>query len=311
MLALGLRRHARYLAFLMAAAGAAAMTVSVPADAHFVLQTPINWVTSNTGDGTPEKTAPCGNETARLANGLASAPSGVINAFTPNADGTTTVSITINEVVPHAGWYRVSLVPGRASTQTIATLPDPPTPANSCAATIAANPALPIVADNQLNHQGAFSAPQTFSVTLPAGIDCTMASPCTLQVVEVMNDGGHFPPGCFYHHCADVALTAGEGGVPPRPDAATGGGSAGSNTTGEGGSGGASSTGSGGTSSAGTGGSTSTGDAAAVVPPSDDGGCAMSRGKSKPFALALGALLALAGLVSRRARRRSPASPLH
>jgi hypothetical protein len=286
----------------MAAAGAVASTISVPAEAHFVLQTPTNWVTSNTRDGTPEKTAPCGNEAATLANGTASAPSGVINAFTPNGDGTTTVSITINEVVPHAGWYRVSLVPGRASTQTTATLPDPPTPANSCAATIASTPALPIVADNQLNHQGAFSAPQTFSVTVPAGVDCTMASPCTLQVVEVMNDGGHFPPGCFYHHCADVALTTGV--VLPRPDAATGGGSAGANTTGEGGSGGASSTGSGGTSTAGTGGSTTSGDAAAVVTSQDDGGCAMSRRRSKPIALAIGAFFALTA-VARRTRRRS------
>ena len=305
MLALGLSRRAQHLPFFMVAACAVASTATVPAEAHFVLQTPTSWATTNTRDGTPEKTAPCGNEGATLANGTLSGPSGVINAFTPNADGTTTVSITINEVVPHAGWYRVSLVPGPASTQTTRTLPDPPTPANSCAATIAATPALPIVADNQLNHQGVFSAPQTFSVTLPAGIDCTMTSPCTLQVVEVMNDGGHFPPGCFYHHCADVALTTGEGGVAPRPDAATGGGSGGSNTTGEGGAGGATSTGSGGTSTAGTGGST-TGDAAPVAPAQDDGGCAISRGKSKPLALAIGALFALTGLASRRARRRAP-----
>ncbi len=203
-----------------AAMGAFGVFSPTTAHAHFFLVSPPNWVTSNTGSGAPEKLAPCGNEAAQAPDGV---PSGVITALSSNPDGTTSVTVTIDEVVTHAGWYRVSVVPGRSSTQTTTTLPDPPTPATSCAATIETTPTLPVVADNVFRHQAAFTQAQTVQIKLPASLACTHATPCTLQVVEVMNDGGHLPPGCFYHHCADIAIATAADGGGNASDAATNG----------------------------------------------------------------------------------------
>jgi hypothetical protein len=188
------------------------------AHAHFILDQPVLpgqpacWMSEGT-DGAPEKTGPCGNEGGGT-------PTGKVTAFQSGQ----TITMTINEVVPHAGWYRVSLVAGRSSSQTTTTLPDPSTPASSCAATIVSSPTLPILADGVLRHQSAFSMPQSLQVMLPTNITCTDASPCTLQVVEVMNDGAHFPPGCFYHHCADVTIGApgADGGSSGGSDASVG-----------------------------------------------------------------------------------------
>jgi hypothetical protein len=272
MLALRIGRKRNIAAILAAPAALAIGFLTEPAHAHFVLQAPTNWVTTNTNDGTPEKTAPCGNEPATIVGGAASSASGVINRLVANADGTATVTITIDEVVTHAGWYRVSLIGGASSTQTTMpnSLPDPVTPATSCAATIVNPPVLPVVADGILTHQAAFSGPQTVRVTLPANVTCTNAMPCTLQVVEVMNDGGHFPPGCFYHHCADIAIqreggttTGGGGDAGPRDASGGSGGSPGTGgSTGSGGMPGAGgsagtagvATGSGGAAAAGAGG---------------------------------------------------------
>ncbi|MDP9150215.1 MAG: hypothetical protein M3O36_09780, partial [Myxococcota bacterium] len=192
------------------AIGAFGVLSTSPARAHFYLASPTNWVTHNAGSGAPQKKAPCGNEAATAPDGV---PSGVITGLASNADGTTSVTITIHEVVQHAGWYRVSIVPGPSSTQTTATLPDPTTPATTCAANIETTPVLPVVADNVFRHTAAFTQPQSVQIKLPANIACSHASPCTLQIVEVMDDGGHFPPGCFYHHCADISIsTASDGG---------------------------------------------------------------------------------------------------
>ncbi|MDP9036966.1 MAG: hypothetical protein M3O50_19380 [Myxococcota bacterium] len=190
--------------------GAVGVLSTSPAQAHFYLVSPTSWVTQNAGSGAPQKTAPCGNETANAPDGV---PSGVITGLSSNADGTTSVTIAIHEVVAHAGWYRVSLVAGPSSSQTTATLPNPTTPPTTCAAAIELTPTLPVVADNVFRHTAPFTQPQSLQIKLPANVTCTRASPCTLQVLEVMNDGGHAPPNCFYHHCADISIsTASDGG---------------------------------------------------------------------------------------------------
>ena len=67
-------------------------------------------------------------------------------------------------------------------------------------------PVLPVLADNMLAHTTPFSGPQSFQITLPAGMTCAS---CTLQVIEFMsNHQLNNPGGCFYHHCADIAITA-------------------------------------------------------------------------------------------------------
>src|SRR5882724_1723200 len=79
------------------ALGAAAVFAPIPADAHFILVTPDSWM-SQDSVGAPEKLGPCGDEGGGTASGR-------ITAYKPGD----TVTITINEVVPHPGHYRVAL----------------------------------------------------------------------------------------------------------------------------------------------------------------------------------------------------------
>jgi hypothetical protein len=165
------------------------------ASAHFILSSPPSYDNLSTL-GDPQKSAPCG----QADPGNAPVASNTITAFHPGD----TVTITINETVTHPGHYRVAL----ADTQD--QLPaDPPVTAGSsaCGSTTIESPAvLPVLADGMLVHTAAFSGPQTFTVTLPAGKTCTK---CTLQVIEFMsNHGLNVPGGCFYHHCADISIAA-------------------------------------------------------------------------------------------------------
>jgi hypothetical protein len=49
-------------------------------------------------------------------------------------------------------------------------------------------------------------------VTLPSNVTCEK---CTLQVIEFMSDHPlNNPGGCFYHHCADIAIGV-DAGTPP------------------------------------------------------------------------------------------------
>lgn len=171
--------------------------VATPAYAHFVLMQPQNWA-NQASDGTPEKTAPCGNEGTPVAT----------NAVTEYRVGET-ATIQIDEVVPHPGHYFVSLAADQAS------LPKDPTvtpvTGDACGSLpIVASPALPLLADGLLVHTSAFTAPQTTQVTLPAGMLCDH---CVLQVVEFMSSHG---APCFYHHCANIKITTSgaDAGVP-------------------------------------------------------------------------------------------------
>src|SRR5262249_13873596 len=156
------------------------------ARAHFILMTPDSWMSQNPL-GLPEKLGPCGNEGGGT-------PTGKVTTFRPGQ----TVEITIDEVIMHPGHYRVALAVNDRSELP----PEPvvtPTENDPCGSIPIEDPAtFPILADNMLPHTQAFSAPQTFSVTLPSDVTCTK---CTLQVLEFMS---HHPMPCFYHHCADI-----------------------------------------------------------------------------------------------------------
>jgi hypothetical protein len=184
-------------AFLLAIAG-----VSIPAGAraHFILEAPPSWATLDTLGG-PQKSAPCG----QADPGQAASPTGIVTAFAPGE----TVTITINETVPHPGHYRVVL----SATGQGGLPADPPVTAagtDPCGSTVIQSPPVfPVLADGMLTHTGAFSAPQSFTVTLPTDVTCAK---CTLQVAEFMsNHGLNNPGGCFYHHCADISIQQGGG----------------------------------------------------------------------------------------------------
>jgi len=175
----------------------AGLAAAPPAHAHFNLAKPTSWANQDV-DGNPQKSPPCGNENA--------VESGVINEYKVGD----TIDITIRETTPHPGHYRVFLARDQAS------LPDDPdaevqpgtTDCGSLA--IKTSPTLPLLADGLLVHTRAFSGPQTMKVTLPAGMMCER---CVLQVVEFMSS---HPAPCFYHHCANVKISASgaDAGIP-------------------------------------------------------------------------------------------------
>lgn len=187
----------------MAAAVLASLALFVPsvADAHFVLEEPASWRELD-ALGNPQKLGPCGDDGS-------AATTGAITAFQTGQ----TITITIHETIFHPGHYRVALAVNDRSE-----LPPEPlvTPASTpCGSVpIMDPPVFPVLADGALLHTAPFSGPQSFDVTLPAGVTCTH---CTLQIIEFMsNHGLNVPGGCFYHHCADISIQD----VVVQPDAA-------------------------------------------------------------------------------------------
>jgi chitin binding protein len=179
------RRHMLGRALL---AGAAAVFVPGLVHAHFILVTPDAWM-SQDAFGLPEKLGPCGDEGGGT-------PTGKVTEFQPGE----TITVTIDEVIPHPGHYRVALAVNNRSE-----LPPEPqvTPSgfDPCAsAATQSPPVFPILEDNVLPHTQPFATPQTFTVTLPSDVTCTK---CTLQVLEFMSNHG---APCFYHHCADISI---------------------------------------------------------------------------------------------------------
>lgn len=239
--------------FGLGLASAALASIATPADAHFVLQAPASWQ-SQTGLGDPQKVGPCGNE----AGGT---PTGMVTAYQPGD----MVTITINEVVPHPGHYRIAL-----SVNNRSELPAEPivTPgATACGSAPIMSPAVfPVLADGELVHTSAFNGPQTIQVKLPSNVTCAK---CTLQVLEFMSS---HPAPCYYHHCADISI-----GVAP-PDGGGGGMDAGE-----------------------TDGSTPDGGS---TTPSMQSGCACSSPGTSPALSGLGAFLALGTWLRWRRRSR-------
>lgn len=147
--------------------------------------------------GGPQKSAPCGLEDPGSAPQL----TGQVTTFTQGQ----TIFVTVNEVIPHPGHYRVVVAQNPAALP-----PDPPVMAGATpcgSAEITANPQLPVLADGMLVHTNAFTEAQSMEIALPPDFTCTE---CTLQVIEFMsNHGLNNPGGCYYHHCATISVVAG------------------------------------------------------------------------------------------------------
>jgi len=168
--------------------GAAGLFVPAVAHAHFILTAPDSWM-SQDSVGLPEKLGPCGDEGGGTATGK-------VTAFHPGE----TIAVTIDEVIPHPGHYRVALAVNDRS-ELPAEPSVTPTAGDPCGSAAIENPPMfPILADNVLPHTQAFDAPRTFTITLPTDVTCTK---CTLQVLEFMSSHG---APCFYHHCADISI---------------------------------------------------------------------------------------------------------
>jgi hypothetical protein len=217
---------------------------------------------------------------------------------------------------------------------------NPTGPGNSDHADYDMNPKFPILADHLFPHpQDGANEKYTGTVNIP-NVNCDR---CTLQVIEFMAPHGpNGSAGYFYHHCADLKITADPNKPIFDPNSPGGGGSGGAGGTGgsagAGGSGGAATGGSGtggaaggstssagmtstagasgsgvsptggtGTATAGTGSTVGGAAGTSTVNPggggaSDDGGCGIAR-PARGGASALAALGLLLGLVRRRRSR--------
>jgi MYXO-CTERM domain-containing protein len=192
-----------------------------PAHAEFVLQAPPASI-SHDNAGNPQHQGPCGDE---VTNPPAT-PSGIVTTFEEGQ----TITVTINEVIPLPGHWRVALgLTGPAS------LPSPPKVVASgsyaCgAAATEAPPVFPVLGDNLLPAATGITGVQSTQITLPAGVTC---NGCTLQVSHFRsNYGGNPLGGCFEYHCATISIVASEGGA---GEGGAGEGGAGEGGVGEGG----------------------------------------------------------------------------
>ena len=176
-----------------------ALLVLAPfAGAHFRLLEPQSWVVENQL-GDPQKLGPCGGTSADGGT-----PTNMVNM----AKGGQKIHVKVQETVYHPGHYRIALaVNSRAELP-----PDPSTTTHdtakgnmSMAAEIQNPPKIPVLADGLFVHMARATDPFETDVQLP-NISCEK---CTLQIVEFMaehalnKDGGY-----FYHHCADLRITA-------------------------------------------------------------------------------------------------------
>ena len=188
----------RRLRGLAAFAVVAAVFSMAPASAHFVLESPAPTLEQN-AIGDPQKLGPCGGTSQD-----AGTPTGAVTELT----GGSTLHLKLREAVYHPGHYRVALA------RTAAGLPEDPETVTregprgpiSVSATIAADPAPPVLADGLFVHT-APPAQGTFweaDLTVP-NVDC---KGCVVQVIQWMAEHGYNPDGGYtYHHCATVNIT--------------------------------------------------------------------------------------------------------
>jgi len=226
------------------------LTLPATARAHFTLIAPPPASNStNGGKGDP----PCGPTDM---------PSNVV---TPVMGGSK-LMLKVNETVYHPGFYRVALslksrdelpIDNVVKDASGKVLP-PAGPGMSATADYQTTPVFPVLADNLWAHT---SDMKTFSteITLP-NVNCDK---CTLQVIEFMAEHASNGPkaGYFYHHCADLKITADTS--KPIFDPTAGGGAGGGSSGGAGGAGGSAGASVGGTAGAVAGGSGGTVGAAA------------------------------------------------
>lgn len=214
---------------LRAFAFAVPLVLSATASAHFELLEPkAADKSTDGGKGAP----PCGP----------AADSGVVTEVT----GGTEITVSVNETVTHPGFYRVALsLNSRTELPADNVVKDkdgkvlpPAGPGQSASADFLATPKFPVLADNLFPHTDGTKKMFSQKVLLP-NVTCAK---CTLQVLEFMAQHG---PAYFYHHCADLKITA-DPAKPIFDPAAPAGGAGGTGGAASGGTGGAATGGAGG-----------------------------------------------------------------
>jgi hypothetical protein len=175
------RRHTRYILALIA------INALPHAHAHFALvQPPSALAIEDGGKGAP----PCAE--------------GPNSNIVTSVQGGHPLAIQLTEFVYHPGHYRFAL-----SVNSRAELPADPDVAALDGVSLSAsiqNPArIPVLADGVFRHAEPPTGDWQTSIVLP-NLSCDK---CTLQIIEFMAEHGLNPGGgFFYHHCADLRITA-------------------------------------------------------------------------------------------------------
>jgi MYXO-CTERM domain-containing protein len=218
MLALRAQRNGRIGALPpVLVIGAIGILVPAQAQAHFHLDSPpspASWWTQ-LGDGTPQKTGPCGNEAT-----AGTAASGIVTPYQPGQ----TIMLQWTETVSHTGWFRIALSYNNRTDLTDPPVAIDPTTGLSTDAGIENPPVPPVLVDGLFKHQqGQAGVVYNYSLTLPT----TPCAKCTLQILQFMADhgsnlGNNNPDGYFYHHCADISIAA-DGGTAGGSSSSSGG----------------------------------------------------------------------------------------
>ena len=179
-------------------AGIAIVSLAPLASAHFRMLEPQGWLVEN-DLGDPQKLGPCGGTSADAGK-----PTNVVG----KAVGGQMLHIKLQETVFHAGHYRVALAVN--SRTEFPADPEVTTRTGdrgvqSVSAVIAQTPQIPVLNDGLFAHTTRAAAPWETDILLP-NINCPR---CTLQIVEFMAEHGlNKDGGYFYHHCADLQITA-------------------------------------------------------------------------------------------------------
>lgn len=190
------RCKVKYILGLLMASGA--LLVLVPfAGAHFRLLEPGSAIIEN-NLGDPQKLGPCGGTTAN--SGM---PSGIVNKI----QGGQKLHIKLQETVYHPGHYRVALARTREQLP-----PDPQAVTRdtdkgpwSVSAPISNPPLAGLLADGLFVHTSKQADPWETDVMIP-NFNCDR---CVLQITQFMAEhGSNKDGGYYYHHCADLQITA-------------------------------------------------------------------------------------------------------
>ncbi len=181
---------------LILAVSVSLLSLSTNAHAHFKLVNPPSTGGDSAGKGAP----PCGPD------GPSSAPMAVMGGHI--------LKIDVDETVIHPGFYRIALAINARSEFPVdnvvkdakgKVLSPTGSPSGTSASADFESPAVfPVLADHLWVHT-TDPGPLHTELTLP-NVTCAK---CTLQVIEFMGNHGPNPGGAyFYHHCADLKITA-------------------------------------------------------------------------------------------------------
>jgi hypothetical protein len=209
---------ARALTCVLPLMAAGSVLLTGTAQAHFKLLKPASWVTEDEL-GAPQKGGPCGP-----GGGDDVSPVPMSKAVSTVHAGES-IMVEFEETIHHPGWFRIALVEDRS------TLKDPTFPNPSdCRVDLKTVPTSPhdnVLADGLGMDSNIGGSNRKFAETVK--IPDKPCEKCTLQVIQVMADQLHAPPGCIYYHCADLKIVpAGDASSAGSGAAAGAGGTAGS-----------------------------------------------------------------------------------